>query len=258
MLMDKKIEELTEASFHEILHTDIDKPIKNYRKKWAAGRKRKIKVHNGAHRAPWADASVCLSKKQINIDVYLNFKKNDLSDKDYNKLKNLAAEGINKYWSRTIIVGQHAFKVQVKSIHRVKSAIPVDLYIETDKGAYARSMNPAVLGIDASFIYNKGAFVPAQADMDFKLVAAHEFGHSVLMYAGGLFLSWGHKGSTNAILQNIKSSTPGYPKKGAIDLMKYYDWEKSRADFLRRINDTVAMELDVKRLIWGAQIKWVN
>jgi len=55
-------------------------------------------------------------------------------------------------------------------------------------------MNPAILGIDASFVYNKGYLGNlGRADDDFKLVEAHEFGHSVLMYAGGLPLSWGIK-----------------------------------------------------------------
>lgn len=82
---------------------------------------------------------------------------------------------------------------------------------------------PAFLGIDASFIYNEGAFGDHRTDLDFQLVAAHEFGHSVLMYAGGLPLSWSHKGSTNPLTQTVKTSTPGYPKSGPIDLMKYYD-----------------------------------
>ncbi|MCF6254821.1 MAG: hypothetical protein L3J98_15275 [Gammaproteobacteria bacterium] len=90
------------------------------------------------------------------------------------------------------------------------------------------------------------------------LVAAHEFGHSVLMYAGGLSLSWGHKGSTNPITQSVKYSTPGYPEKGPIDLMKYYDPTKRSADLFRRMVDSAAMDIDVKRLIWGAQIKWTK
>ncbi len=118
-------------------------------------------------------------------------------------------------------------------------------------------MNPAILGIDASFIYNKGWHIDTEnADFDFQLVSAHEFGHSVLMYAGGLSLSWGHKGSTNPVTQSVKSSTPGYPKKGLIDLMKYYDYKKVRADLSRRVVDSVVMGIDVKRLIWGAEIKW--
>jgi len=131
--------------------------------------------------------------------------------------------------------------------------------VETDEHKYARSMNPAILGVDASFIYNKGHFGKRwRADADFMLVAAHEFGHSVLMYAGGLPLSWGHKGTTNIITQSVKASTPGYPEKGTIDLMKYYDSSKVRANLSRRVSDTIAMEVDIKRLIWGAQIQWVK
>ncbi|VAW60442.1 hypothetical protein MNBD_GAMMA11-3409 [hydrothermal vent metagenome] len=90
------------------------------------------------------------------------------------------------------------------------------------------------------------------------LVADHEFGHSVLMYTDGPFLSCGHKGSTNPITQSIKSTTPGYPEKEAIDLMKHYDLEKSRADFYRRIRDAIALGADIKRLICGAKIQWIK
>lgn len=193
------------------------------------------------------------------MQVYLNFKKNNISDAEYSKLKYLACSGIRRYWSRRINVAGNRFMVWVRADHRYGNAIPVDLYVETDKNNYARSMNPAILGIDASFIYNKGRLGDlGKADEDFMLVAAHEFGHSVLMYAGGPSLSWGHKGSTNPITQSVKSSTPGYPKKGSIDLMKYYNQEKLGVDFYRRINNTIAMEVDIKRLIWGAQIKWIK
>ena len=76
------------------------------------------------------------------------------------------------------------------------------------------------------------------------------------MYSDGLSSSWGHNGSTKPIFQSVKSTTPGYPKNGVIDLMKYYDWKKGRAAFSRRIVDTIAMEVDLKRLIWGADQKW--
>ncbi|NOY74066.1 MAG: hypothetical protein GXP14_17155 [Gammaproteobacteria bacterium] len=150
------------------------------------------------------------------------------------------------------------FRARVTATHNDSSnAIPVDLYIKKDEKKYGRSMNPAILGIDASFIYNKGYYgTREEDDADFMLVAAHEFGHSVLMYAGGLSLSWGHKGSTNVVTQSIKSSTPGYPEKGSIDVMKYYDQDKVRANLFRRVRDSAAMSIDVKRLIWGASIKW--
>ena len=242
--------------FHESLHKDINKPILDYRKKWVQAKKRHVKIHSGAHRADWSEVNINLKNKTIDISVYLNFKKNSLTETDYRKLKILASEGIAQYQSRNIKLSNSTYIVKVQAHHRSTNAIPVDLYIETDEGEYGRSMNPAMLGIDASFIYNKGAFGDYRTDLDFRLVSAHEFGHSVLMYAGGLPLSWGHKGSTNPLTQSVKGTTPGYPKSGNIDLMKYYDWDKGRIDFLRRVTDTVAMEMDVKRLIWGAEIKW--
>jgi len=238
------------------LHKDIDKPVKDFRKNWNQAHRRHIKVHTGAHKATWAKATVLLDKKIIVVHVHLNFKQNNISDADYKKLKYLVRTGIDKYWSRRINVAGNSFMVWVKASHSDVNAIPVDLYVETDKDNYARSMNPATLGIDASFIYNKGWHSNTKnADSDFQLVSAHEFGHSVLMYAGGIPLSWGHKGSTGVLSQSVKSSTPGYPKSGAIDIMKYYDWEKNFATLQRRVTDSIAMEIDVKRLIWGANIK---
>jgi len=257
--MSTNIEILTPKKFHEILHKDIDKPVQDFRRKWVPAQKRHVNVHTDAHKASWAEAMIFLKQKIINIQVYLNFKKNNLTDSDYNKLKLLVRVGIMKYWTRHIEISGKIFIVRVQVYHRHENAIPVDLYVETDKDNYARSMNPATLGIDASFIYNKG-FYPNEnmADDNFQLVSAHEFGHSVLMYAGSFALSWGHKGSTNLITQSVKSSTPGYPKSGPVDLMKYYDWNKSKIQFQRRISDTRAMDVDIKRLIWGAKIKWIN
>ncbi|MCP5002384.1 MAG: hypothetical protein GY941_00295 [Planctomycetes bacterium] len=257
--MNTRTTDLTPEQFHELLHKDINKAVRNFRDKWIPPGRTYIKVHNGAHRASWATATIHTQHKLVNVQVYLNFKKNNLSDSDYIKLKQLVCDGIRKYWSRHITLSGHTYIVRVQANHRNANAIPVDLYIETDKNKYARSMNPATLGIDASFIYNKGRLGNlGKADADFKLVAAHEFGHSVLMYAGGFPLSWGHKGSTNPLTQSVKSTTPGYPKSGPIDLMKYYDPNKASIFFSRRISDSIAMEVDVKRLIWGANIQWVK
>lgn len=249
---------LTRQTFHEAIHHSIDKPVKNYRMRWDPHRRRHKKVHTGAHLSDWAEATINLQSYHISIDVFLNFKRNSLKNTEYNKLKKLACDGIRQYWSRTITVNGKVFNVIVTAKHRTGGAIPVDLYIETDPNIYARSMNPHILGIDASFVYNQGMLNASEADDDFKLVAAHEFGHSILMYAGGISLSWGHKGTTNPLLQSIKSSTPGFPSSGKIDLMKYYDWSKGRVTFRRRISDSVAMEEDIKRLIWGAKISWIQ
>ncbi|RZF93748.1 hypothetical protein EXT42_04775 [Pseudoalteromonas sp. CO302Y] len=255
---------LTLERFEEHLHKAIDKPTTNFRMIRVGpsrqGRRREIKVHNGAHRATWAKTIINSRLRTISINVFLNFKQNNLSQADYRKLKALAMEGIKQYWSNTITVDGVRFNVIVNALHKSsRDAIPVDLKIE-DSPDYSRSINPAILGIDASFIYQRGQSanrIPEkQIDNDFKLVSAHEFGHSVLMYVGGISLSWGHKGSTNPLFQNIKSSTPGYPMSGNLDLMKYYDKNKQKEEKFQRVNDSIAMEIDIKRLIWSSEILW--
>lgn len=94
--------------------------------------------------------------------------------------------------------------------------------------------------------------------MDFKHVSAHEFGHSVLESFGRRSLSWGHKGSTNALLQRIKSSTPGYPQSGDIDLMKYYDFSKAKVTPKDLFQRSKVMEIDLKRLVWLSKIQFIQ
>lgn len=253
---------LTLDIFEEHLHKAIDKPTVNYRMVRVGpsrnGRGTTLKVHNGAHKATWAKTTINSRLRTINIDVYLNFKQNSLQQGDYLKLKTLAIAGIKQYWSNTITVAGVRFNVIVNPLHKSSSdAIPVDLEIEESE-SYGRSMNPAILGIDASFIYQRGAprATEKQVDDEFKLVSAHEFGHSVLMYTGGISMSWGHKGSTNVLLQNVKPSTPGYPSSGRIDLMKYYDTNKRSPSAFQRVKNSAAIEIDIQRLIWSSKIVW--
>lgn len=255
---------LTLEKFEEHLHKAIDKPTTNFRMRRVGppkqGRRREVKVHNGAHRAKWAKTIINPRLRTISINVFLDFKQNSLGQANYTKLKALAMAGIKQYWSNTITVAGVRFNVVVNPQHKNSSdAIPVELEIEESE-VYGRSMNPAILGIDASFVYQEGAKALGASekaiDDDFKLTSAHEFGHSVLMHVGGISLSWGHKGSTNALLQHVKSSTPGYPKKGKLDLMKYYDASKRQPHKRQRINDSRAIEIDIKRLIWSSDIQW--
>ena len=136
--------------------------------------------------------------------------------------------------------------------NRKTGAIDVDLIINKGKN-YARSHNSGI--VDASFIYNQGRFAnQGYAKQVFKLTAAHEFGHSVLLYSGGIKLSWSHKGSTAILSQAVKRSTPGYPVQGEIDLMKYYDDRKNDDQSIDIFTRTTSNEIDVKRLIWMSNI----
>lgn len=214
---------------------------------------KQVVTEPGAHRAQWTQATVNLGTRTVKVQANLDLKKNKLSQPDYVRLSNLVLRGIRSYWSRSIRVRNEMFNVDVNGIAKTVDAIGVDLIVE--KGAdYARSYNLGIPGIDASFIYNAG-FYPSQSDADqnFMLTSAHEFGHSVLMAFGGVGHSWTHKGSTS-IFQATKSSTPGYPKTGEIDLMRYFDDSKQSATFFQTIRDSRASELDVKCLLWMSKL----
>jgi len=237
--------ESDEDKFHTFIHKTIDKPY------------RVGKPHKREHSSRWADTVVTSATKSIGVTVHINFKSPKLTEAERLNLINLAAQGIGKYWSREITVDGVLYKVSVTAQHKSDSPLPAILKIEQDTKDYGRSVNAGVLGVDARFIYNKGFFPSATfSDDDFKLVCAHEFGHSVLKAAGGISLSWGHKGTTGVISQAVKKSTPGYPTSGPIDLMKYYDDKKQKASFSQLIKDSIVSEKDLMRLIWLSKIQW--
>jgi hypothetical protein len=234
-----------EVKFHTFIHKTIDKPY------------RVDKPHKREHSSRWADTVVTSATKNIAITVHINFKSPKLTEAERLNLINLAAQGISKYWSREITVDGVLYKVSVTAMHKSDSPLPAILKIDQDTKDYGRSVNAGVLGVDARFIYNSGFFQNTNfADDDFKLVCAHEFGHSVLKAAGGISLSWGHKGTTGVISQAVKKSTPGYPNSGPIDLMKYYDDKKQKASFSQLVNDSIVSEKDLMRLIWLSKIQW--
>jgi hypothetical protein len=245
---------MTADDFHEALHVDVGRPRHETRTVYA-GRVTYKQVINepNAHRARWAEATVNLGTHVVNVQVNLDLKQNKLSQQDYLRLCNLVFRGIRAYWSRPVRLRNEVFNVNVNGITKTIDAVEVDLMVENG-AAYGRSHNMSILGIDASFIYNAGFFPsPADADRDFMLTCAHEFGHSVLMEFGGIGHSWTHKGSTS-IVQATKSTTPGYPKTGDIDLMRYYDDQKQSASFSRIIKDSRATEQDVKCLLWMSKL----
>lgn len=241
-----------QEDFHTLIHSYIGTPTTRYKISGSHKNRRPRKVPK-VHANEWADSIVNLNTKNISVNVYIDFQQNSLTNTEYTKLKSLASLGINHFWSRTINLSSDSFNVTVTVKNRKSRSIDVDLYIETDK-EYARSHNSGL--IDASFKYNKGAYrgMNSMADRDFMLVSAHEFGHSVLEYFGDSDLSWTHKDSTNKYLQNVKSSTPGYPSAGEIDLMKYYDGSKHLVTASDRYKRTRADEVDLKRLVWMSNL----
>lgn len=242
----------TEGDFHNAVHSTVGTAIKKYVSVGNPKFDRRIELPT-IHAADWAVTRVNIAAKTINIDVFIDFQQNSLSATDYIKLRSMAMTGINRYWSRAVTLDGDLFATIVAANHRASHSLGVDMYVETSN-KYARSHNTGI--IDASFIYNKGYFrgTNAGADQDFMLVSAHEFGHAVLNYFGGVGLSWSHKDSTSIITQSVKSTTPGYPASGDVDLMKYYDSNKYSITNADKYSRTRADEQDVKRLIWLSDI----
>lgn len=241
-----------QTDFHNAIHGSVGSPSLKFatRHHHKSIKRREVPKIHTSH---WAEASVNLASKTITVNTYIDYQQNSLTNAEYTNLRNLASRGINGYWSRPINLSGVNFHVVVRANHRKNNSIDVDLYIETSN-SYARSHNSGI--IDASFIYNRGFYrgMNANADRDFMLVSAHEFGHSVLEYFGSADLSWTHKGSTNKYLQNVKPTTPGYPSAGEIDLMKYYDRNKNAVSSAGRYTRTIADEKDAKRLVWMSKL----
>lgn len=110
--------------------------------------------------------------------------------------------------------------------------------------------------IDDTLLDLKGR---CKVDIEFSYTAAHEIGHNILRsYAegggGSADYSYKHKGSSG--YSETKSVSEGgviYPRKGEIDLMKYYNNTPYFLDF--DFDRIVAAEEDVKGLLWLTKIK---
>jgi len=247
---------IKEDKFHEAIHISVGSPLKRYAKRGPRKSNRRIEKPS-IHASDWASTLVNLTNKTITINVKLDFQQNKLTLVDYLRLRNLAIAGIQNYWRRGISLGGDIFSASVKASHQQAKSIDIDLKISKDP-VYARSHNSGI--IDATLIYNEGYYgsKKANADNDFKLVAAHEFGHSVLEFFGGSELSWGHKGSTGVLLQSANSSATDSPLAGEIDLMKYYTNIKHTISNADRYTRTIVDEIDIKRLIWMSDVSFTK
>lgn len=122
-----------------------------------------------------------------------------------------------------------------------------NLTLQRDRGWYYRSEDE---------IEERGTLTLPLLIEDFMMTAAHEIGHEILVSFGGFAAhihSKTHKGTSTLLTQEIiedendKSKT-NYPKKGEIDLMKYYS-------NYYEIERTVASEFDVIHLIGLTKMK---
>jgi hypothetical protein len=192
----------------------------------------------------WVDLHLDTGSRTIYVDVFVDCEnEDDLGQQLFGRLKRLVLEGIGHYWSRAITQGPDVYNIVTTAHQRDSDSEDLDIYVIMDT-EYEPSHNSGI--IDASLKYNQGFFGSniSAADQDFKVIAAHEWGHAVLENAEGRLFSWRHKGTTS-LTQDTLSSAPVYPTTGEIDLMKYYNGAEP-ADYDNRV---LAADEDVKRLI---------
>lgn len=253
---------LTPDEFHEALHSDLGK---TYDKRASARHHRPRysgRVHRPgeSHDLKWATATINPRTGHIKVDVAIKFQNGGIQDQaKFERLRSLAKDGINRFWSKNIKVGKRQFCVNVSARNRCgPNALPINLFIDSDPNAPPRGRNSGITFLTAYVIHSPDYYqAPQVADKAFQIVVAHEFGHSVLLNAGGLPLSWGHKG-TSYLWQQRKPSAPSHPVSDMIDLMKYYEKDYRYAGVTDQFKRKKASEKDVKRLIWGAQTVWRN
>jgi hypothetical protein len=193
----------------------------------------------------WIEAETDETKRRIAVRLRVRWRPWPGARPHTARLVAVAAEGIARFWSRTVRRDGREWQVDVTAEPR-DDGLPVHLH-HTRLKRYLRSHNSGILA--AHVYYNAGFFDdPRAADANFRLTVAHELGHSVLEAAGGRALSWTHKGSSTW-LQRPRSDAPFYPQEGPIDLMRYWRADAEHPVPRDRYARTLAAEEDVLRLL---------
>ncbi|WP_237276024.1 hypothetical protein [Tenacibaculum ovolyticum] len=187
---------------------------------------------------------------------------------DFKALKNLALEGIEKYWGRNntnigkgVYINEELYEVFLNCKHNLNGMIAPEIIFFTnlENGTFNRSHNwfgsrklfykeGYIKGNDWKYRNTFGAVVR------FQETAAHEIGHQLLAQLKGKYHSYTHKGTSHpsVIIQSPVKGTR-YPTGGKeIDLMKYADEDTYPPDYYKRI---ILSEKDLLGLIWLTKLK---
>lgn len=235
-------------------------------------KKKTIEFDNDAEEVDWLDVKIDKAAGTAEFTLRPSFSDDGIDGTppqgvtavSYDYVKQLAKQGIEKYWSRTgsraVNSPEGKFDVNVKVEFAEPSAPDFDLERSYDAD-FGRSTS--FWGFK-SVIYNYGhhhkinrrlgkAVVQQETDENFKETAAHEIGHLILNnYGGRLDYSWSHKGSSTVLTQSTLDHQ-SLPPTGEIDIMKYYEYNTNPAKNGARI---VAAENDVLSLFWLCGIEF--
>ncbi|WP_223668887.1 hypothetical protein [Kangiella shandongensis] len=237
-------------------------------------KKRTIEFDNDAEEVDWLDVRIDKNSGSAEVTLRPSFSDDGIDGTppqgvtvvSYDYVKQLAKQGIEKYWSRTgsraVNSPEGKFDVRVKVEFAEPSASDFDLERNYDTD-FGRSTS---FWVFKSIIYNYGfhyrrnarlglGVVKQEADENFKETAAHEIGHLILNNYGGRFgYSWSHKDSSTVLTQSTLDNQ-NLPSSGEIDLMKYYEYH---TDPVRNGNRIIAAEVDVLSLFWLTSVEFGN
>lgn len=188
----------------------------------------------------------------------------------YQDLEEYALDGVGQFWSRHsgnigkgIMIGKDLYQVFVRANSDEHGMLAPRIIYQTNQEE-GRSRNwelsrilyfadgyiyhPGWGKYPGSIIFNTKGWMFGSNIPDFKMTAAHEIGHQILLSYGGQDYSKSHKKSSTIFTQKVLDDSPSIPTAGEIDLMKYY---QNYYDISR----TIAAEFDVAKLIWLTKLK---
>ncbi|HAJ0062747.1 TPA: PAAR domain-containing protein [Escherichia coli] len=235
-------------------------------------------LKTSANEEDWIDVKVDKNQKIVDVSWRVEFEDDGVSHKDdrispvgFEKLKQLAKDGMEYYWARngmrnpgignniTTPHGKYNVNISV-SINIDPAMDSFDLIEEQDLESVRSSAFMGRMNIyfnrgyyEYGRGYKKGADPVFKAGLEFKLDVAHETGHMILKSYGGNTYSWEHKGTSNLVPPQYALPHSVYPGTGEIDLMKYYDGHIYTSDLYAR---SVAVENDVCAMIWLSRVKF--
>lgn len=240
-------------------------------------KKKTIQLNNYAYEVDWLDVKIDKNTNQAEVTIRPSFSDDGIEGTppkgvtavSYEDVKQLAKQGIEKYWSRTgnraVSTPEGTYDVIVKVDYAEPSAKTFDLVRNYDEDPGRATSFWVFAKIDYNFGFYFDYFesvLPTKqqvvmrakqyADENFKETAAHEIGHLILNdYGGTVDYSWIHKGSSS-LAQNVNGNQP-LPSSGEIDVMKYYSDSTDPVNNGHRI---VADEYDVLSLFWLSGVKF--
>jgi len=190
-------------------------------------------------------------------------------DKNNNSeaLKQLALDGIKKYWSRHtgnigkgVFINKELYEVYISCKQDEQGMIAPEIiyFTNSENGMFNRSHNWFA---SRKLFYKEGYLKSDRWDYRSSSVAikyfeettAHEIGHQLLVQLDGKYNSYTHKGTSHwSVIKQDPIKGTKYPTGGKeIDLMKYAD-DSYPYDYYKRV---ILSEKDLLGLLWLTKLE---